>query len=78
MPIHDYECKECGKVSELLVRNPDNDARCPECGSIDIERKISASYAIKMGAAAAGTTCCGRSERCEKPPCSSSETCCRE
>lgn len=78
MPIYDYRCKECGAISELLVRNSDNDARCPECGSINMEKKISASYAIKTGAAAPGTTCCGRAERCEKPPCSSGETCYRE
>ena len=78
MPIYDYECKQCGTISELLVRHPDSDLRCPECGSIDMERLISASYAIKMDAAAPGTTCCGRAERCEKLPCSGGEACRRE
>lgn len=78
MPIHDYECKECGKISELLLRNSDNAARCPQCGSMNMEKKVSASYAIKMDTRAPGTTCCGRAERCEEPPCSGGDICRRE
>ncbi len=75
MPIFDYRCNQCGTQSELLLRSPDCDVICPTCGSTDMQKLVSASYTIKMDAAAAGTTCCGRGERCEKPPCSGGETC---
>lgn len=78
MPIYDYRCKECGTISELLFRNPDNDVKCPQCGGINMEKLVSASYTIKMDATAPGTTCCGRAERCEEPSCSSGDICRRE
>ena len=79
MPIYDYKCDECGTVSELLVRNMDSSViACPECGSKDMEKLISASYMIQMGAPPAGNTCCGREERCATPACSEGGTCCRE
>ncbi len=78
MPIFDYRCNQCDTVSELLLRNPDNDVKCPQCGSINMEKLVSASYTIKMEATAPGTTCCGRAERCEQPPCSSGDICRRE
>ncbi len=79
MPIYDYRCNQCGMISEMLVRvSRDEAVRCPDCGSGDVERLISASYMIKMDAPAPGTTCCGRAERCEAPPCSTGGTCRRD
>ena len=79
MPIYDYKCRECGKVSEMFLRSPDSkDIKCPNCGSDNLERLISASYMIRADASAPGTTCCGRTERCETPPCSVGDTCRRE
>jgi len=76
MPIYDYRCQECGKVSEILLRSlDDKDIGCPGCGSKNLERLISTSYLIRMDATAPGTTCCGRTERCETPPCSSGDIC---
>jgi putative FmdB family regulatory protein len=75
MPIYDYSCRECGKVSEILVRTSEGEVRCPHCGSGDMGRLVSASYSIKMESADPGTTCCGRTERCETPPCSSGDVC---
>ena len=75
MPIYDYRCRECGSASELFLRSSNAEARCPHCGSENLERLISASYTIKMDAAAPGTTCCGRTERCETPPCSTEDVC---
>ena len=44
MPIYDYRCNQCGKVSEVLVRSPHADGvKCPVCGSQTVERIISAS-----------------------------------
>ena len=79
MPIYDFRCRDCGKVSELFVRGADSQAaRCTGCGSENMEKLISSSYMIKMDAPQSGTTCCGRAERCETPPCSTGEKCERE
>ncbi len=76
MPIFDYKCQDCGKVLELFLRSPDSeDIKCPNCGSNNLEKLISASYTIRMGASMPGTTCCGRTERCEAPPCSTGDIC---
>ncbi len=75
MPIYDFECRECGKVSEIFFRHSGQAANCPDCGSENMERLISASYMVKTDVAASGTTCCGRTERCETPPCSTGGHC---
>ena len=75
MPIYDYRCRECRRVSEVFLRSSNGEARCPHCGSENVERLITASYMIRTDAAAPGTTCCGSEERCETPPCSSGDVC---
>ena len=76
MPIYDYKCRECGKVSEVLLRTADDRSiRCPDCGSNNLERLISASRMIAADSRSPGSTCCGRAERCDMPPCSSGEAC---
>ena len=79
MPVYDIKCNECGEVSEILLRSADNQCiHCPGCGSENVERLIASSYMIRMETPALGKTCCGRSERCETPPCSTGDTCHRE
>lgn len=75
MPIYDYRCRACGSVSEVLIRRSSDGVSCPQCGSQDVERLVSASYTIRMDAARPGSTCCGRPERCQAPPCSSGDGC---
>jgi len=76
MPIYDYKCGECCRVSEVFQRGPGGEpVKCPSCGSESVERIFSASYLIRTESATPGTTCCGRTERCETPPCSTDETC---
>ena len=77
MPIYDYRCKQCGKVSELLIRSPEtHKAMCPVCGGSDLEKLLSAvSVRVKAGTTSPGKTCCGREERCQKPPCSTDSGC---
>lgn len=79
MPIYEYKCLECGRIAEIFLRSLDNqNIQCPTCGSYKLDKILSASYTLKSGASAPGTTCCGRTERCETPPCSSDDTCRRE
>ncbi len=76
MPIFDFRCQECGGVSEILVRNNTNqDVRCPTCGSESMERLVTASYSVRTNSSSHGSTCCGRTERCDKPPCSTDDGC---
>jgi putative FmdB family regulatory protein len=77
MPIHDYRCKDCGHVAEMLIRTnaEEETPACPACGSTRLERLISAPHIARTTSEAAprcgkGSTCCGSSTPCEKPPCS--------
>lgn len=76
MPIYEYRCLNCGRISEIFLRNLDNEnIKCPICGSENLEKLLSASYAIRMNDSMPGRTCCGRTERCEISPCSVNGTC---
>lgn len=48
MPIYEYECRGCGQGFELLVRTGDTPA-CPACGSVELERQLSA-FGVKTEA----------------------------
>lgn len=74
MPLFDFKCKGCGKVSEILLRRYSEKAICPECGSNDMEKMLTSSYIVKQHVRSAGSTCCGKEERCETPPCSAGGT----
>ena len=79
MPIYEYRCSECGRISEIFLRSVNTqNVQCPACGGYKMDKLLSASYTLKAGASAPGTTCCGRAERCETPPCSSDSTCRRD
>ncbi len=49
MPIYEFACQSCGHRFEELVGSHVGveaaDLRCPECGSAEIERLLSTSYA---------------------------------
>lgn len=79
MPIYEYKCLDCGEVSEIFLRSLNSESiECPICGSKNLERLLSASYAIRMSSSVPGRTCCGRTERCETPPCSTEGVCRRD
>ncbi len=79
MPIYEYKCLDCGKISEIFLRSPNTETiECPICRSKNLQKLVSASYAIRMDASMPGRTCCGRTERCETPPCSSGGACRRD
>jgi len=71
MPIFTYRCKDCGHIFDFLVVKKSEKAQCAKCKSSNIEKQITAPASIRMGMIPLkGTTCCGKSERCDTPPCS--------
>ena len=77
MPIYQYRCRQCGQVSEFLLSTlPENETQaCSSCGSSNMERLISAPSLLKTSIHSERTTCCGRTERCDTPPCSTDTGC---
>jgi len=41
MPIHDFHCAQCNQTFELHVRHSDT-PQCPQCGSTELEKLMSA------------------------------------
>lgn len=87
MPTYEYQCESCGYAFEKFQNiNGEPRERCPQCGN-PAKRKISAGMGIIMKGRSfsssderknnlsSGRTCCGRSERCDTPPCSDDGTC---
>ncbi len=85
MPIYEYECESCGYRFEQFQKMSDLPVKvCPECG-VPVRKLIGAGtgiifkgsgfYATDYGRQSAGKTCCGRTERCDRPPCSESGCC---
>ncbi len=76
MPIYEFRCQNCGTLFEVLVRSSGDDVACPSCGATLLEKQVSAPALVSMGTQReAGRTCCGREERCERPPCSDGGSC---
>ena len=83
MPTYDYECTTCGYKFERFQHMQDKPlSSCPQCGW-ELRRLVGggAGIIVKGGGTHAeerskecsfeksGQTCCGRDERCGKPPC---------
>jgi putative FmdB family regulatory protein len=60
MPLYEYSCEDCGTTFEQLVsaRNRDNGVECPECGSKDVERLLSAFAIGKSGTGSSTAASC--------------------
>ncbi len=79
MPIYEYMCQECGQHFEKIhITMPDKIPACPACGSNTPSRKVSVPGLVKETRGREGRTCCGRTERCEQPPCESDNSCHRQ
>jgi putative FmdB family regulatory protein len=79
MPIYDYRCRHCGETHEMFIQRTEAaSVLCPSCGSGEMEKLLSSFNVMSEGARSGGTTCCGREERCETPPCSFGGSCDRE
>lgn len=77
MPIYEYECQSCGQASEFLVHSfsGNENLKCPGCGSQNLDRLLCIPNLLKEKGTSPGSTCCGRTERCQTPPCSTGEQC---
>jgi putative FmdB family regulatory protein len=57
MPIFEYKCGKCGRISEFLEPHDSKQLKaCPHCGSRKLERQIS-TFALGVKE--------GNSKRCE-------------
>jgi putative FmdB family regulatory protein len=84
MVTYEYQCESCGRkfefrqsITEELIE------KCPECqGKLNLLVSGGSGFMIKGGGRewqgrggngcsleSSGKTCCGREERCAKPPC---------
>ena len=75
MPIYEYKCKDCGQISEFLqgIGTDKSKRKCKHCGSTELSKIFSKSFVSTSGhflGSQGGATCCGRTQRCENPPCS--------
>jgi putative FmdB family regulatory protein len=81
MPTYEFECVKCGlKFERQQAMGDPHAAQCPDCG-VPARLLVSggAGFVIKGGGTGSsgkncslestGQTCCGRDERCGKPPC---------
>ena len=75
MPLYDYHCKNCGRVSELLINVSSAKPRCTFCGSPKLKKLVSAHSSLS-GASVdrlpgkGDTGCCGsqpHQTECEGP-----------
>ena len=48
MPVYDYVCHDCHKSFELILtlKEHEVDAKCPQCGSKNVEQEATAFYAV--------------------------------
>lgn len=66
MPIFEYKCEECGRITEKLVFGDAPEVVCSACGSIKMSKVLSSSSSLSGSASkrlpgAGDTACCGSS-----------------
>jgi putative FmdB family regulatory protein len=64
MPLYEYQCNDCHKVVEVLVRSSEK-PECPECGSVKLEKQLSIPASPSTGSSSlpvsdASQATCGR------------------
>jgi putative FmdB family regulatory protein len=64
MPLFEYLCLDCGKVTEVLILNSDDEPRCQSCGATSVKKMLSAHSSLSGSSAdrfpgPGDTACCG-------------------
>lgn len=80
MPIYEFRCPNCGEIKEAILPPGDlglEGPPCKACGAAQTVRVLSAHAPARSASRQPGHTCCGRQERCERPPCSAEGSCSR-
>lgn len=78
MPIYEYSCGRCGKITEFLIGVGQEDPKilCAGCGSAEMTKVMSApNLPTAASSPVPGGTCCGNEERCSTPSCAAGEAC---
>ncbi len=78
MPLYEYLCADCGRLSEILVMG-ERQVICPACGSQKLSRQLSATSSLTGRTAQAmpgpgDTACCGSSPA--EASCAGPGSCC--
>ena len=80
MPTYEYECQKYGyKFEKFQSMSAEPIKKCPKCNG-RVERLIGKGAGIIFKGSgfpttdysksdSSNSTCCGRTERCERPPC---------
>lgn len=86
MPTYEYVCTSCGYRFEQFQNMTDKAVqKCPKCGE-SVKKLIGTGMGVIFKGSGfystdyknnnkSGRTCCGRTERCSKPPCSDDRSC---
>ncbi|MCU0288051.1 MAG: zinc ribbon domain-containing protein [Acidobacteria bacterium] len=73
MPIYEYRCNQCGKTSEILVKNINAGVVCPTCASPDLVKLISEPGAVMAKGSSSSSNdaapVCPNRHRCGVPGC---------
>lgn len=87
MPAYEYVCESCGNRFEKSQNMSDMPiTECPECGK-PVRRVIGAGLSVitkgknfyssgeRKNNLSSGRACCGKAQRCDKPPCAGDGVC---
>ena len=73
MPIYEYRCSDCGKVSEVLIRGGSKQPACSHCGGTRLTKLVSATNAIIKSGSSSGPSDMGN---CSGSACGTGGGCC--
>jgi putative FmdB family regulatory protein len=64
MPLFEYLCQDCGKLSEILVTSSATQPKCQACGSASLKKLLSAHSSLSGASrdrlpGLGDTACCG-------------------
>lgn len=80
MPLFDFKCNSCGKISEILIFQTDEVPVCSFCGDSKLDKLVAAhssmSGPVKKNLPGLGDTACCGSSPGEHQGCQGPGSCC--